>query len=54
MTPKLDDQPAAVSAASAEPEPFPTETKPYGQAFTQYGLTHENVLCVTNDLTTSC
>jgi transketolase len=30
------------------------ETKPYGAAFTEYARTHEDVLCVTNDLTASC
>ena len=30
------------------------ETKPYGVAFTAFGLTHTDTLCVTNDLTASC
>lgn len=30
------------------------ETKPYGAAFTEYSRTHEDVVCVTNDLTASC
>jgi transketolase len=30
-----------------------TELKPYGRAFTRYAESHENVLCVTNDLTAS-
>lgn len=30
------------------------ETKPYGAAFTEYSRTHEDVVCITNDLTASC
>jgi transketolase len=30
------------------------EAKPYGAAFTEYSRTHEDVMCVTNDLTASC
>jgi transketolase len=30
------------------------ETKPYGSAFTDFAATHEDTLCVTNDLTASC
>ena len=30
------------------------ETRPYGRAFTAYGETRPQVLCVTNDLTSSC
>ncbi len=30
------------------------ETKPYGAAFTEYSRTHNDVLCITNDLTASC
>ncbi len=52
MSQDIVELPAAV--ANVATEPVPTETKPYGAAFTAYGLRNTNVLCVTNDLTASC
>jgi transketolase len=53
MNQPIDEQPAEVSNSMPGSE-LTSETKPYGQAFTAYGLGNDKVLCVTNDLTASC
>lgn len=53
MNQQIDEQPAEVTNSFPEPVQE-TEVKPYGEAFTRYGLANDKVLCVTNDLTASC
>jgi transketolase len=55
MTANVDDRAALTHNLDSDAAKAPAvEVKPYGVAFTQYAEQHENVLCVTNDLTASC